>query len=89
MTPIWLLQFPGSGDYDNAPLKPMENQRVRQSADASASMALQSSTVSQGQVSLLLLMRIRFYCLLRPDVGVGRVMCLLYILFLCEYSQSY
>ncbi|XP_037803745.1 signal-induced proliferation-associated 1-like protein 1 isoform X2 [Penaeus monodon] len=43
--------FPGSGDYDNAPLKPVESQRVRQSTDTSASVTLQSSTVSQGQVN--------------------------------------
>lgn len=49
--PARSTQFPGSGDYDNAPLKPVESQRVRQSAETSASVTLQSSTVSQGQVN--------------------------------------
>ncbi|XP_037803749.1 signal-induced proliferation-associated 1-like protein 2 isoform X6 [Penaeus monodon] len=49
--PARSTQFPGSGDYDNAPLKPVESQRVRQSTDTSASVTLQSSTVSQGQVN--------------------------------------
>ncbi|XP_047482003.1 signal-induced proliferation-associated 1-like protein 2 isoform X5 [Penaeus chinensis] len=49
--PARSTQFPGSGDYDNAPLKPVESQRVRQSTDTSASVTLQSSAVSQGQVN--------------------------------------